>query len=155
MDTASKLRALGILEPRIAELISESVEEISQSGTFGHLQDQEYFSDPPATTATLATLATTIEHSKNELLIWATAFVEGTINYEGELPLRFRERPLVRVQVFDVTGYARRQLQSLAYAKSMAACGGFGDWNADFWQMVVDDTFAALASLRTAVISEG
>ena len=152
MDTASKLRALGILEPRIAELISESVEEISQSGTFGHLQDQEYFSDPPATTATLAT---TIEHSKNELLIWATAFVEGTIRYEGELPLRFRERPLVPVQVFDVVGYARRQLQSLAYAQSMAACGGFGDWNADFWQMVVDDTFAALASLRTAVISDG
>ena len=152
MDTASKLRALGILEPRIAELIGESVEEISQSGTSVHFRDQKYFSDPPATTATLAT---TSALSQDELLIWATAFVEGTINYEGELPLRFRERPLVPVQVFDVVDYARRQLQSLAYAKNMVACGGFGDWNADFWQMVVDDTFAALASLQTAVNAAG
>jgi len=74
MDTASKLRALGILEPRIAELIGESVEGISQSGTSVHFRDQKYFSDPPATSATLAT---TLEHSQNELLIWATAFVEG------------------------------------------------------------------------------
>jgi len=46
MDTASKLRALGILEPRIAELIGERVEEISQSGTSKHIRDQKYFSDP-------------------------------------------------------------------------------------------------------------
>ena len=135
-----RLKALGLSEERIAQLVGQ--------GTIGRYTAQGFFSRAPTTSATGAT---TGDPGDVALLAWAVALVEGAISYAGPLPLRFKETPLVPVQVYDAVGYVRRLLQALAYAHTMVDSGGFGRWELDYWQCSISRALETLRELHRAM----
>jgi hypothetical protein len=136
MNAVVRLKALGLSDIRIAELLGATVPS-----------REEFVSDPPATTATSATTT----QPEEAVLGWATALVEGVITYAGPFPVRFLESPLVPVQVFDPVNYARRWLQTLAFARVMVETGGFGPWGRDYYESNIAAGLAALQAMQTAM----
>lgn len=144
MDVSLRLKALGLSEERIAQLVG--------GGNIGASSAPELFSEAPATSATCATNEDPVQAA---LLAWATGLVEGTISYAGPLPLTFHESPLVPVQVRDPVDYARHWLRTLAYTSLMVETGGFGRWSTAYWDEVIGRGLGALMAMRLAIEGDG
>ena len=139
MNPKVKLRAMGLSEERINELVSDNE-------NYRTVEERNFIS-PPASIATFAT-----SYNRESILAWATALSEGSIHYEGSLPVHFRESPLVPVWIIDPPQYAQRCLKTLVHARIMLETDSSGRWGPAFWQEAIDRNINALSALRNAMV---
>ena len=141
MNVRTKLKALGLSDERIAELV----------GGIDCYQDEVITKESfPVPSATNATVATNTHRDEEVVLAWANSLAEGAVCYTGPLPIRFFENPLVPVRVSDPVGYVQRWLRTLAYAHTVARAGGFSKWDSGYWNKTIKRGVDALTAMHAA-----